>query len=68
MTREALDLDDPAIAADPSPTYGRRLLSTFVLTPGRLRVSTLGQIKAFHVLPFTIGDGTPIRSAASGGR
>lgn len=111
MTQEAFDLDAPAIAADPYPTYARlratcpagraegrggyryvmdddhrclgshlarmelrialeeaaRLLPTFVLTPGRLPVRALGQIKAFDLLPLTIGDDAPTRSAVSGG-
>lgn len=45
-----------------------RLLPEFVLTPGQHPVRTLGQIKAFDVLPLTIGDGVASRSAASGGR
>ena len=45
-----------------------RLLPEFVLTPGQHPVRTLGQIKAFDVLPLTIGDGVASRSAAPGGR
>jgi cytochrome P450 len=45
-----------------------RLLPAFGLTPGQSPVRTLGQIKAFDVLPLSIGDGVPVRSAVSGGR